>query len=282
MARVEGRYFTGSMTDKRFEADGMAEYCRRFLSSGVWELGDNLRVTSGEGLSVNIGYGAALVDGYPFQIKDNGTGVLILQLDEADALPRIDRVVVRKDTAAQRVYPYIKKGLPATSPAAPSLERINGVFEVSLARVSVAVGAAAVSTGNITDERADFSVCGLAYYKKYDVGDIYISADPTSPAIKFGGVWTRIKDKFILGAGDTYANGATGGTATVTLVANNIPPLSIPIPYRGTTPAAGYAAYQLAPSTEGITGLTANPNSSNAPVDKMPPWAGKFIWERTA
>ena len=39
----------------------------------------------------------------------------------------------------------------------------------------------------------------------------------------FGGTWTRIKDKFILAAGDSYAQGATGGSATVTLTTAQLP-----------------------------------------------------------
>ena len=38
-----------------------------------------------------------------------------------------------------------------------------------------------------------------------------------------GTTWARIKDKFVLAAGDTYANGVTGGSATVTLISDQIP-----------------------------------------------------------
>lgn len=44
----------------------------------------------------------------------------------------------------------------------------------------------------------------------------WVSPDPTSPASLFGGTWERIKDRFILAAGDTYAAGSTGGEATHT------------------------------------------------------------------
>lgn len=49
--------------------------------------------------------------------------------------------------------------------------------------------------------------------KLYPVGCIYQSASSTSPASFLGGTWERIKDKFILAAGDTYAAGSTGGSA---------------------------------------------------------------------
>ena len=47
--------------------------------------------------------------------------------------------------------------------------------------------------------------------------------DSTSPASLFGGMWTRIKDAFLLAAGDTYAAGSTGGESTHTLTVNEMP-----------------------------------------------------------
>lgn len=48
------------------------------------------------------------------------------------------------------------------------------------------------------------------------VGKLWGSDDPTSPASIVGGTWERIKDRFILAAGDTYAAGSTGGSQTHT------------------------------------------------------------------
>lgn len=50
--------------------------------------------------------------------------------------------------------------------------------------------------------------------RDHPVGSLYISNDPTSPASLFGGTWEQIKDRFILAAGDTYAAGSTGGSAS--------------------------------------------------------------------
>ena len=57
----------------------------------------------------------------------------------------------------------------------------------------------------------------------YPVGSIYWSSNNTNPGTLFGGTWTQIKDRFILAAGDSYTNGATGGAATVTLSVSNMP-----------------------------------------------------------
>lgn len=58
----------------------------------------------------------------------------------------------------------------------------------------------------------------------HPVGSLYWTSSTENPATTFGGgTWTQIKDKFILAAGDTYTNGATGGAATVTLETANLP-----------------------------------------------------------
>jgi hypothetical protein len=58
----------------------------------------------------------------------------------------------------------------------------------------------------------------------YPVGSIYISTVSTSPKVLFGvGEWEQIKDRFLLGAGDTYNAGATGGEASVTLTRAQMP-----------------------------------------------------------
>ncbi len=48
----------------------------------------------------------------------------------------------------------------------------------------------------------------------YPVGSVYISLVNTNPSILFGGTWEQLKDRFLLGVGDTYTQGQTGGTET--------------------------------------------------------------------
>lgn len=57
----------------------------------------------------------------------------------------------------------------------------------------------------------------------YPVGSIYMSVNAVNPSTLFGGTWEQIKDKFLLSAGDTYNNGATGGEASHTLTTAELP-----------------------------------------------------------
>ena len=64
----------------------------------------------------------------------------------------------------------------------------------------------------------------------YPIGAIYMSVTNHNPSSIFGGTWERIKDKFLLCAGDSYSAGSTGGsvnhyhsTGNHTLTINQIP-----------------------------------------------------------
>ena len=57
----------------------------------------------------------------------------------------------------------------------------------------------------------------------HPVGSYYWSSEATDPGALFGGTWRRVKDKFILAAGDSYAAGSTGGEATHTLSVDEMP-----------------------------------------------------------
>jgi len=57
----------------------------------------------------------------------------------------------------------------------------------------------------------------------YPVGSIYMSVNETSPETLFGGTWERIKDRFLLGAGDTYEAGSIGGEAKHKLEVYELP-----------------------------------------------------------
>lgn len=130
----------------------------------------------------------------------------------------------------------------------------------------------------------------------YPVGSIYISVNSTNPRNLFGGTWTQLKDRFLLGAGSTYTNGSTGGEASHTLTANEIPKhvhllgaadSSGNLMYGASGVAAlpAYTAYAKTTSaaTSGVyrTG-TENNNSTQIAHNNMPPYLVVYMWKRTA
>ncbi len=57
----------------------------------------------------------------------------------------------------------------------------------------------------------------------YPVGSIYMSVNGTAPGTLFGGTWERLKDRFLLAAGDSYSPGGTGGESSHTLTVDEMP-----------------------------------------------------------
>ena len=121
----------------------------------------------------------------------------------------------------------------------------------------------------------------------YPVGAIYISTADTSPASLFGGTWERLKDRFLLAAGDTYAAGATGGEAEHTLTVNEMPQHNhdFHASYSGIATGSEANGKILAggDSNQWLWNFAQTNNSGgNAPHNNMPPYLAVYMWVRTA
>ena len=145
----------------------------------------------------------------------------------------------------------------------------------------------------------------------YPIGSIYMCVNDINPSEVFGGTWVQIKDRFLLAAGDTYNNGATGGSATHTLsgttnghaltvdempshthnlVGQSIGEYIIPINQTAAQAGTGANSYTAASSGLDIEGFTdetgggqehSHTFTTNA-GDTMPPYLVVKVWKRTA
>lgn len=164
MALEKSRFFDSVGDDRTYQADNFAEYFRLFLTDGIKNGGTNLKVTApGTGMTVHVGYGAALVQGYAYWLEDDGEGVKTLTVGASAAQPRIDRVVLRLDRSLteRQISVAVKAGTPASSPLPPQLSKTNNLYELSLAQVYVSTNAVKIESANITDERFNASTCGI-------------------------------------------------------------------------------------------------------------------------
>lgn len=108
---------------------------------------------------------------------------------------------------------------------------------------------------NITNP--DFKAALLNYC--YPIGSIYWSSNSTNPSELFGGTWTPIKDKFIWAKGDSDTINDTGGSKTVTLLTENLPPHTHDMQHyhnRGQMEITG--AINNSGGTFGVTGFNAS------------------------
>lgn len=126
----------------------------------------------------------------------------------------------------------------------------------------------------------------------YPVGSLYITRKSTNPAGLFGGAWIRIRDCFILAAGDTYPAGSTGGEASCTLTEAQLPAHShgvyagsgFPIKNSETAAGAGGEAFNANRSKPlwSETGIVTDSAGGAQAHNNMPPYLACYIWERIA
>lgn len=119
----------------------------------------------------------------------------------------------------------------------------------------------------------------------YPVGAIYLSTVAADPATLFGfGTWERVKDVFLLAAGDTYAAGATGGEATHTLTVDEMPKHTHRVKYTG---GSANGVYGGQPGTSvsanfAYNSLIIDYEGGDAAHNNMPPYLAVYMWRRTA
>ena len=113
----------------------------------------------------------------------------------------------------------------------------------------------------------------------YPVGAIYMSYVATSPASLFGGEWTQIRDRFLVGVGSSYAAGATGGEATHKLTVDELPSHSHNYSYPGYEAGGGW--YGASGTAKGNTVAT-TAVGGGAAHENRPPYFAVYIWRRTA
>lgn len=122
----------------------------------------------------------------------------------------------------------------------------------------------------------------------YPVGTIYTTEDKDfNPSTRWGGTWELIKDRMIIGAGNSYAVKSTGGEATHTLTGKEIPPHNHTAPVRiqwynevrNGVMFTGWGAsnVQVDYQTQ-YTGYAGEGHAHN----NLPPYYSAYIWRRTA
>lgn len=145
-----------------YNAENAESYlCTR--TSGVFSSDAHFRASVTGNREITISPGLAWINNAQFA----GKSVLVdtaeaLTVPTADgALPRIDRIVLRFDKANNRSTLVVKPGTPASSPAAPAVERTELVYELGLYTVSVPAASLTVSAADIASTKLDETVCGL-------------------------------------------------------------------------------------------------------------------------
>ena len=169
---VKGYFYNATdVNDKErmYNGEDMNQDKAPFYKEGV--AFGHLQVTA-EGGSMDIKVDGGQKTGYAYinlhTIHNNS--VLTLTLSQASGtLPRIDRVVLQNNETERKPKIYIKEGTYSSEPQPPMLTNDDAIQEKSLAQIYVAAGAVEITQADVTDERADESVCGFIASQFQDI-----------------------------------------------------------------------------------------------------------------
>ena len=145
---------------------------------------------------------------------------------------------------------------------------------------------------NLNADKLDGSHLADILLAIYPVGAIYMSYVSTSPATLFGGTWSALEGKFLIGADGTYTAGSTGGSSTSTFTLNSYAhaqimsnnTYGIVLNYIGAT---DWNANRTVAGAEGSTAVANNYNATKVigtteNKSIIPPYIAVYMWERTA
>lgn len=150
-------FFNSVNGDRKYSAEQIGRYLQGIVSSGVYaESSTSLQVLANDGMNVEVQPGRAMLH-YHYMEND---APLVLTLSAGGALDRIDAIVARMDITRRLCEIVVKQGAEASTPAAPAMSRTDTVKEYMLARVRIPRLTSAITQANITDTRADKTVCG--------------------------------------------------------------------------------------------------------------------------
>lgn len=148
-------FYNSINKDRVYDASSFEEWLKPFFKTGVFN--SQLQVVQNSGMNITVKPGNAFIEG-KLKYFENDT---VLSIDAAHATyNRIDNVIVRRNDTNRDFTIMIQKGTNANSPTAPSPVRQDGIYDIVIAQIYVQAASIEIFQRNITDTRANSSLCG--------------------------------------------------------------------------------------------------------------------------
>jgi hypothetical protein len=181
----------GSVTELQW-----SKMARHWIANGVLQktLNELQVFADSSGMQVKVKSGSAWIEGHFYESDAEET----LPIAPADlSNPRVDRVIVRLDWAANLIELAVLQGIPAVTPKAPALTQNTSRWEIGLAQVTVGANVLTIAADKVTDERMFISSA------RYD-SEVYASKGGTYQTFNDGvltkvqleSVWTDIQNEY--------------------------------------------------------------------------------------
>lgn len=146
--------------DRAITSEMERQFNKLIYTNGVFSTPANsLMVKATSGMNIQVCPGGCHIEG----ARAYESNYRMIALQASNNLPRIDRIVLRFDTAENRrdIDIYVKTGTPSTRPAAPELVRQPNFYELGIADIYIPGNAVEITASNISDIRMNPEVCGL-------------------------------------------------------------------------------------------------------------------------
>jgi len=153
-------YFDSINGDRKYNADQMSNYFEGLVSDGVFlNVGNALKVNSASGMNVTVATGRAIINCK--WIKNDSTLTLPITGSSVNQ-DRYTAVVFYLDKVNRKLGITTIDGTPAAPGSAqpPTITNTSTLIYKVLAYVLVPAGSTSIAGANITDTRADNSLCG--------------------------------------------------------------------------------------------------------------------------
>lgn len=141
--------------DRVYDADDMTDWLKPFFVTGVFN--GQMQVTANDDMTVTVANGYVNIGGKVKKFPNAQT----FDIETASGtLNRIDNVIVRRNDTDRDITVMIQKGGYAEHPTAPEIVRSGACYDLKIAEIYIAAGSIKITQADITDTRADSSVCG--------------------------------------------------------------------------------------------------------------------------
>ena len=143
--------------DRVYDADSFSDWLKKFFTTGVFN--GELRVTASGGMGISVANGYCNIGGKVMMFDTTP-----LTVGTADSqYYRIDSVIAERNDTQRNFILKIVQGNTGTESSVTGVTpvRSGGVYQLVLARIKVKPGATSITQADITDTRANTSLCGI-------------------------------------------------------------------------------------------------------------------------
>lgn len=143
--------------DRVYDADSFSDWLKKFFTTGVFK--NELRVTASGGMGISVASGYCNINGKVMMFDTTP-----LTVGTADSqYYRIDSVIIERNDTARDFILKIVQGNTGTESSVTGVTpvRSGGIYQLVLARIKVKPGATSITQADITDTRANSSLCGI-------------------------------------------------------------------------------------------------------------------------